>query len=92
MAERLVLIGAGSAMFTQGLAADMFLSPDLGPWEPEMGAPGGELKAADNPFSSSLQPSAGGLPGADCLAGDRSLYAAADGEPERSRGESRLAR
>jgi len=33
MAKRLVLIGAGSAMFTQGLAADMFLSPDLGPWE-----------------------------------------------------------
>lgn len=33
MAKRLVLIGAGSAMFTQGLVADMILSPDLGPWE-----------------------------------------------------------
>jgi alpha-galactosidase len=29
----LVLIGAGSAVFTQGLVADMILSPDLGPWE-----------------------------------------------------------
>ncbi len=33
MAKKLVLIGAGSAMFTQGLVADMILSPDLGPWE-----------------------------------------------------------
>ena len=33
MSKKLVLIGAGSAMFTQGLVADMILSPDLGPWE-----------------------------------------------------------
>lgn len=31
--KTLVLIGAGSAVFTQGLVADMILSPDLGPWE-----------------------------------------------------------
>jgi alpha-galactosidase len=29
---KIVLIGAGSAMFTQGLVADMLHSPDLGPW------------------------------------------------------------
>jgi alpha-galactosidase len=33
MAKKIVLIGAGSAMFTQGLVADLILSPDLGPWE-----------------------------------------------------------
>jgi alpha-galactosidase len=33
MAKKLVLIGAGSAMFTQGLVADMILAPELGPWE-----------------------------------------------------------
>jgi len=31
--KKIVLIGAGSAMFTQGLVADMILSSDLGPWE-----------------------------------------------------------
>jgi alpha-galactosidase len=31
--KKIVLIGAGSAMFTQGLVADLILSPDLGPWE-----------------------------------------------------------
>jgi alpha-galactosidase len=31
--RKIVLIGAGSAMFTQGLVADMILSPDMGPWE-----------------------------------------------------------
>jgi len=31
--KKLVLIGAGSAMFTHGLVADLILSPDLGPWE-----------------------------------------------------------
>lgn len=30
---KIVLIGAGSAMFTQGLVADLIQSPDLGPWE-----------------------------------------------------------
>ncbi|MBN2389634.1 MAG: hypothetical protein JXR84_02845 [Anaerolineae bacterium] len=30
---KIVLIGAGSAMFTQGLVADMLHSPDLGPWQ-----------------------------------------------------------
>jgi alpha-galactosidase len=30
---KLVIIGAGSAMFTQGLVADLILAPDLGPWE-----------------------------------------------------------
>jgi alpha-galactosidase len=30
---KIVLVGAGSAMFTQGLVADLILSPDLGPWE-----------------------------------------------------------
>ena len=29
---KIVLIGAGSAMFTQGLVADMLHTPDLGPW------------------------------------------------------------
>ena len=33
MAKKLVLVGAGSAMFTQGLVADLILSPELGPWE-----------------------------------------------------------
>jgi alpha-galactosidase len=33
MTKKIVLIGAGSAMFTQGLVADMILAPDLGPWE-----------------------------------------------------------
>jgi alpha-galactosidase len=33
MTKRIVLVGAGSAVFTQGLVADMILSPDLGPWE-----------------------------------------------------------
>ncbi len=31
--KKIVLIGAGSAMFTQGLVADLILSSDLGPWE-----------------------------------------------------------
>jgi alpha-galactosidase len=31
--KKIVLIGAGSAMFTQGLVADMIQSPELGPWE-----------------------------------------------------------
>jgi alpha-galactosidase len=31
--KKIVLVGAGSAMFTQGLVADMILSPDVGPWE-----------------------------------------------------------
>jgi alpha-galactosidase len=30
---KIVLIGAGSAMFTQGLVADLILALDLGPWE-----------------------------------------------------------
>ena len=33
MTKKIVLIGAGSAVFTQGLVADMILSPGLGPWE-----------------------------------------------------------
>ena len=33
MAKKIVLIGAGSAMFTHGLVADLIRSPDLGPWE-----------------------------------------------------------
>jgi alpha-galactosidase len=33
MTKKIVLIGAGSAMFTQGLVADLILAPDLGPWE-----------------------------------------------------------
>jgi alpha-galactosidase len=33
MATKIVLIGAGSAVFTRGLVADMILSPALGPWE-----------------------------------------------------------
>jgi alpha-galactosidase len=33
MTKKIVLVGAGSAMFTQGLVADLILSPDLGPWE-----------------------------------------------------------
>jgi alpha-galactosidase len=33
MSKKIVLIGAGSAVFTQGLVADMILAPDLGPWE-----------------------------------------------------------
>ena len=31
--KKIVLIGAGSAVFTRGLVADLILSPDLGPWE-----------------------------------------------------------
>lgn len=31
--KALVLIGAGSAVFTRGLLADLILAPDLGPWE-----------------------------------------------------------
>jgi len=31
--KKIVLIGAGSAMFTRGLVADLILSTDLGPWE-----------------------------------------------------------
>jgi alpha-galactosidase len=30
---KIVLVGAGSAMFTRGLVADLIQSPDLGPWE-----------------------------------------------------------
>jgi alpha-galactosidase len=30
---KIVLIGAGSAMFTRGLIADLIQAPDLGPWE-----------------------------------------------------------
>ena len=30
--RKIVLIGAGSASFTQGLVADLILAPDLGPW------------------------------------------------------------
>jgi alpha-galactosidase len=30
---KLVLIGAGSAVFTKGLVADLIQSPELGPWE-----------------------------------------------------------
>lgn len=33
MPKKIVLIGAGSAMFTRGLVADMIQSPDLGPWK-----------------------------------------------------------
>ncbi len=33
MTTKLVLIGAGSAMFTRGLVADLILSPQLGPYE-----------------------------------------------------------
>lgn len=32
-ARKIVLLGAGSAVFTRGLMADLILSPDLGPWE-----------------------------------------------------------
>ena len=32
-ARKIVLIGAGSAVFTQGLLADLILTEDLGPWE-----------------------------------------------------------
>jgi len=31
--KKIVLVGAGSAVFTRGLVADLILSPDLGPWE-----------------------------------------------------------
>ncbi len=31
--KKIVLIGAGSAMFTQGLVADMILATDMGPWD-----------------------------------------------------------
>ena len=30
---KMVLIGAGSAMFTRGLVADMILAEEMGPWE-----------------------------------------------------------
>jgi len=30
-AKKIVLVGAGSAVFTRGLVADLILSPDLGP-------------------------------------------------------------
>jgi len=30
--KKIVLIGAGSAVFTRGLVADLILNPDLGPW------------------------------------------------------------
>ena len=33
MAKKIVLVGAGSAMFTHGLVADLIQSSDLGPWE-----------------------------------------------------------
>src|SRR5262245_54215150 len=33
MTKKIVLIGAGSAVFTQGLVADLILTPDLGPWQ-----------------------------------------------------------
>jgi alpha-galactosidase len=33
MAKRIVLIGAGSAVFTRGLVADLILAPEMGPWE-----------------------------------------------------------
>jgi len=33
MTKKIVLVGAGSAMFTQGLVADLILAPDLGPWD-----------------------------------------------------------
>jgi len=31
--RKIVLVGAGSAMFTRGLVADLILAPELGPWE-----------------------------------------------------------
>ena len=31
--KKLVLVGAGSAVFTRGLVADLIQSPDLGPWD-----------------------------------------------------------
>lgn len=34
--KRLVLIGAGSAVFTRGLIADLIAAPDLGPWRLEL--------------------------------------------------------
>ncbi|NLE45156.1 MAG: hypothetical protein GX620_10575 [Chloroflexi bacterium] len=33
MTQKITIIGAGSAMFTQGLVADLILSEDLGAWE-----------------------------------------------------------
>lgn len=33
MTKKMVLIGAGSAMFTRGIVADLILSPHLGSWE-----------------------------------------------------------
>jgi alpha-galactosidase len=33
MTRKIVLIGAGSAVFTQGLVADLILTSDMGPWE-----------------------------------------------------------
>ncbi len=32
MAKKIVLIGAGSAMFTRGLVADLIQARDLAPW------------------------------------------------------------
>jgi alpha-galactosidase len=32
MAKKIVLVGAGSAVFTSGLVADLIQAPDLGPW------------------------------------------------------------
>jgi alpha-galactosidase len=31
--KKIVLVGAGSAVFTRGLMADLILSPELGPWD-----------------------------------------------------------
>src|SRR5215211_5211017 len=31
--KKILLIGAGSAVFTRGLVADLILLPELGPWE-----------------------------------------------------------
>jgi len=33
VSRRIVLIGAGSAVFTRGLVADLILAPEMGPWE-----------------------------------------------------------
>ena len=49
MRKKIVLIGAGSAAFTQGLVADLILSPDLegcelglvDPWKRLKASPGG---------------------------------------------------
>ena len=31
--RKIVLVGAGSAVFTRGLVADLIQSPEVGPWE-----------------------------------------------------------